>query len=95
MHIVENLSGSVKMQLKINSFLQWSQNKVLFLMNKEMNHQTNQPSLGKNTWCGHEKPWDYEIAFFPVTQFLSIAASIILKLLPVALEFGVSSVTIL
>lgn len=36
---------------------------------------------------------DYETVFFPVTQLLSIAASIIFKLLLVALEFGVSSVT--
>lgn len=32
---------------------------------------------------------DYETVFFPVTQLLSIAASIIFKLLLVALEFGV------
>lgn len=93
MHTAENLTGNVRMQLKINSsFLQQSQNKVLSLMSKEM--QLIQPTF---TWEKHLM-WSWKILrlqefFFPVTQLLSFAASIILKLLLVALEFGVSSIT--
>lgn len=93
-HTGENLLGSVRMQLKISSsFLQQSQNKVVFLMSKEM--ELNRATF---TWEKHLM-WSWKIlqettkVFFPVTQLLSIAASIILKLLFVALEFGVSSVT--
>lgn len=49
MHTAENLTGNVRMQLKINSsFLQQSQNKVLSLMSKEM--QLIQPTF---TWEKH------------------------------------------
>lgn len=42
MHTAENLLSSVRMQPKINSsFLQQSQNKVLFLMSRDGTEPTN------------------------------------------------------